>query len=61
MPGYSQKIFDRFGIIIYNGEDGWDGHYKGKNADPDTYYYILNYANAYGEERVRKGFITLVR
>ncbi len=61
MAGYGMKIFDRYGIILFNGESGWDGSYKGRKADPDTYFYILNYENAYGEERVKKGFITLVR
>jgi gliding motility-associated-like protein len=61
MSGYQQKVFDRNGIVLYNGESGWDGLYNGANVDPDTYFYILNYLNAYGEERVRRGFVTLVR
>jgi len=61
MPGYELQIVDRHGILIYNGQDGWDGLYKGKQADPDTYFYVLKYTDAYQESRIKKGYITLER
>ncbi len=60
MQGYDIKIFDRHGILLYSGNEGWDGYYKGKLLDPDTYFYQLTYSDAYEQTRVKKGFITLV-
>lgn len=61
MPGYQIKVFDRNGIVLFTGETGWDGYYKGKFADPDTYFYRLDYTDAYGDDHTRTGFLTLVR
>ncbi len=61
MIGHDLQIVDRHGIVMYRGQDGWDGYYKGKQADPDTYFYLLNYVDAYQENRVKKGYITLER
>jgi gliding motility-associated-like protein len=61
MKGYKVIIFDRFGRKIHEGEDGWDGRYKGKEAPVDTYFYVLFYRNVKGKEFQEKGSITLVR
>lgn len=61
MPGHDLRIVDRHGIVMYNGPDGWDGYYKGQKADPDTYFYVLNYTDAYEEQRVKRGYVTLER
>lgn len=61
LPGYNLKIFDRHGIVLYTGKSGWDGKYNGKQAVPDTYFYLLNYINGYNESREKKGFLTLIR
>lgn len=61
MPGFQLKIFDRHLLELYTGEDGWDGYYKGQETDPDTYFYQLNYTDAYGQKQFKKGFIMLVR
>jgi len=59
MSGYDLKIFDRHGIVLYTGSDGWDGYYKGNVMDPDTYFYFLTYTDAYGQKQIKKGFITI--
>ncbi|MBP1637942.1 MAG: C-terminal domain of protein family, partial [Bacteroidetes bacterium] len=41
--------------------DGWDGNYKGKRADNDTYFYYLIYKNADGVDKSLKGYIMLKR
>ena len=61
MPGYNLKIFNRHGIVLYNGQDGWDGYYKGRALDPDTYFYVLNYIDANQKNRVKTGYVTLER
>lgn len=57
MPGYPVIIYDRYGDIITNSENGWDGYYRGKLADPGVYYYVLTLK----DERVVKGTIELFR
>ncbi len=49
--GMHVEIFNRYHQLIFEGEDGWDGSYKGKTAEPGTYYYRLFMPN--GE--IRKG------
>ncbi|MCK3684842.1 PKD domain-containing protein [Maribellus sp. YY47] len=61
LEDYSIKVVDRNGILLYSGNEGWNGIYKGRNADPDTYYYTVNYKDAYAQDQVKTGFITLVR
>ncbi len=64
MPKYEVEIFDRQGIIVYQGttnSDGWDGSFKGKKADPDTYFYILHYNDYLNERKTLKGSVTLIR
>ena len=61
MPGFEQEIVDRYGMRIYKGTEGWDGRRNGKNADPDTYFYLVHYKNGKGKTIECKGYITLVR
>jgi len=61
MPQMELQILDRYGTILYKGVDGWDGTYKGKPADPDTYFYWINYIDKNQKVQIRKGYITLVR
>jgi gliding motility-associated-like protein len=56
-------IFDRLGLKIYEGNDGWDGtRFDGTPAPPDTYFYLIYYEdeNLMTEGR-KKGYITLMR
>jgi gliding motility-associated-like protein len=43
MPGKNIVIFDRLGVVIFEGDNGWDGTYNGKDAPPDVYFYKLTY------------------
>ncbi len=61
MPGFQVQIFDRQGLVLYEGTDGWDGRYKGQPANPDTYFYTINYSNREEQEQQIKGYLTLVR
>ncbi|MDR1056340.1 MAG: gliding motility-associated C-terminal domain-containing protein [Prevotellaceae bacterium] len=61
MPSYKLIIFDRLGITIFEGDDGWDGSYKNKPAPPDIYFYKLFYENEAGETKVKTGYIGLER
>lgn len=61
MPGIDLQIFDRAGVILYKGTEGWDGTYNGKPVDPDTYFYTIFYHNIEEQKKNIKGYLTLVR
>jgi gliding motility-associated-like protein len=56
MKGYKVIIFDRLGIIVFEGDDGWDGTYKGKTVARDIYFYKLFYTEN-GETKIKTGYI----
>ncbi|MBK8145726.1 MAG: gliding motility-associated C-terminal domain-containing protein [Bacteroidetes bacterium] len=61
------KIYNRWGVEVYSTREltgGWDGTYKGKAQDPDTYSYLIIYqCNDKGiiSQKVAKGDFILVR
>ena len=61
MQGYAVEVFDRNGLKLFAGSEGWDGRYNGRPLDPDTYFYLLRYTDRHQAPQSRKGFITLVR
>jgi gliding motility-associated-like protein len=61
MVGLDLQVFDRNGLVVYQGNTGWDGKYKGQFLDPDTYFYLIRYPNRDQKIQSRKGYITLVR
>ena len=60
MRGFKVKIYNRNGILMSSGDDGWDGTYKGKVALFDTYFYVLYYESGTGI-KTKEGYVTLVR
>lgn len=60
--GYRITIFNKFGQIITEKEnEGWDGSYQGKIADPGVYFFILSSINKNGSwEITQKASIELV-
>jgi gliding motility-associated-like protein len=40
-PGYKVTIYNRYQQLVFEGENGWDGTYRGKLAEPGTYFYRL--------------------
>jgi gliding motility-associated-like protein len=60
MKNYEVHIYDRVGILIYEGKDGWDGTYNGEPAFKDTYFYVIPYY-VNGDKKFKTGYITLVR
>jgi gliding motility-associated-like protein len=57
MRGYNLVIFDRLGIVLYQGNNGWDGTYKGKPVADDIYFYKLEYLNSEDVRKVTTGYI----
>jgi gliding motility-associated-like protein len=56
MKGYKVVIFDRLGIEIFRGDDGWDGTYKNKTAPPDIYFYLITKSEN-GKNKAYTGYI----
>lgn len=59
---YQLKIFDRWGTELFSSNDvqeGWNGMYKGKECNQDTYYYLI-YIKC-KENKILKGDFILVR
>ena len=61
MPRFELQVFDRSGAVLYKGTQGWDGSYKNKKMDNDTYFYLLHYTDKDQRIQTRKGYITLKR
>ena len=61
MAGLKLQIFDRFGLKLYDGKNGWDGQFNGKKMDNDTYFYLIYYTDKYQQTRTMKGYVTLKR
>jgi gliding motility-associated-like protein len=60
MEGVKIKIFNRNHILLFEGNNGWDGTSKGKLLARDTYYYIIE--EKWGSVIDRKfGVVTLIR
>lgn len=59
--GMETEIFDRNGLFLFSGTDGWDGTYHNKALSPDTYFYRIGYVDKTGTRKTVKGFITLIR
>ena len=55
------KVFNRYGNLVYNGTDGWDGNYNGKRQGMGVYFWELLYENNLGQAIKMKGNVTLVR
>lgn len=62
---YYMVIYNRWGERIFESnsfEMKWDGTYKGKVCDVDTYFYIVTYnCENFSEPKMLKGDISLLR
>lgn len=60
LQGWHIQVFNRNGILLYDGVDGWDGKYKNQAVSNDTYYYVLYYSTESGT-KTNSGFVTVIR
>lgn len=57
-------IFNRWGEVVYESADiseGWDGMYKGVEAQQDVYVYLVRVTSLGGKEFEYYGTVTLLR
>ena len=59
MKGWHIKVYNRNGVLMYEGKDGWDGTYKGKQVSNDTYFVILYYPTEKGT-KTSTGYVTVI-
>ena len=57
MKGHKVYIFNRYGQLMCEGNDGWDGRFRGTLADPGVYFYEVKMKNGV----VYKGSIEVVK
>jgi gliding motility-associated-like protein len=58
------KIFNRWGEIVYSSNSfdaGWNGTYKGKQAELGTYFWEISFLDRNGNAGKLKGDVTLIR
>ena len=61
LKGWNKKIFNRNGILLYEGEDGWDGTYQGKPVANDTYFVIVYDSSGVNCSTPRTNYVTVLR
>ena len=60
MKGWKIKLYNRNGILLYEGTDGWDGVYKGQSVAAGVYYYVVYYPTDLGA-KTETGYVRLVK
>lgn len=58
-PENGLKVFDRAGRMLYSAspyQNDWNGTYRGRKLEEDTYYYILERGNL----SPLKGYVTII-
>ena len=55
------QVFNRWGSLMYEGTDGWDGEFAGNAAPPAVYVFQAVVEMADGSERSVKGDFVLMR
>lgn len=61
LQGYQITVFNRWGDVMYQGVDGWNGKYNGEDVNTGTYYFTIKYSTADDQEIEYKGDLMLVR
>ncbi|ADQ78257.1 hypothetical protein Palpr_0095 [Paludibacter propionicigenes WB4] len=59
MKGWHSKIYNRNGILLYDGVDGWNGLYRNKPVSKDTYFYTLYYTTQ-SSTKIKEGYLMVI-
>lgn len=60
LKGFHIQVFNRNGLLLFDGREGWNGTYKGKPVTDGTYFYVLMYATPDGLKSA-SNFVTVIR
>lgn len=61
---YEMIIYNRWGELVYQTNDpteGWDGKVNGKDPQIGSYVYTIRFIDAEGNERKRKGSVSIIQ
>ncbi|MDR3651377.1 MAG: PKD domain-containing protein [Paludibacter sp.] len=60
MKNWHVKIYNRNGILLFEGQDGWDGTYNNRPVSKDTYFYVLYYTSD-SQVKTKEGYLMVIR
>jgi len=61
MKGWHIKVYNRNGIVLYEGKEGWNGSYHNKPVSKDTYFYVLYYTSESGVgTKAKEGYLMVI-
>jgi len=60
LKGWQIEIYNRNGILLYKGHEGWDGKHNGKPVSNDTYFVII-YDSTFKGVKYKKNYVTVLR
>lgn len=58
---WGELVFERRGIQLNDRANGWDGYFRGNEASPDVFVYVVDALCDNGEPISWKGDVTLLR
>jgi gliding motility-associated-like protein len=64
ITNFSLMIFNRWGELLYEStdiEESWDGTYKGKLSQIDTYIWKIRYSDVNKKSKDIYGHVNLIR
>ena len=60
LVGWKLEIYNRNGILLYKGDQGWDGNYNGNPVANDTYFVVI-YDSAENGTTFKTNYVTVIR
>jgi gliding motility-associated-like protein len=57
----SFRIYNRYGEMVHDGTQGWDGNFKGKGQPAGTYIYYIVIERPFKDDEGLQGSFTLLR
>lgn len=61
LKGFELKVYNRWGNLVYSGQDGWDGRYKGHYVSAGTYFCVIRVSFSDGRTKDYKRSVTVKR
>ena len=61
LNGLDITIVNRWGMVLFEGKNGWNGQHNGKDLPDGTYFYIIKLHNLASEITQISGPVTLTR
>ena len=58
LKGENIEVYNRWGQLLYKGNQGWDGTYKNRKVPSGTYFYIIHFLKK-GERSIYKGTVSI--